>query len=181
MLAFRDVIVSPYRPEADVLAPRPKYEQFLLRDHSVSSKMAPTINRLPRESLYEVPLSEDSGLVRLPSIAESKWKVLVLQRWVGRVERIEDDNFVAVLSDATNPTNAPEEVELDSVEVSPSDLPLLVVGAIFYWAIGYCDTPGGQRERVSTLRFARLPRLSQSRINKVFEKADRVAALLDGE
>ncbi len=118
-------------------------------------------------------------LLRLPSLKESKWKVTVLQRWVGRVERVEDVSFLAVLNDVTNSQNPLEEVELDIAEISPSDLSLLVAGAAFYWSIGYQDTPGGQRQRVSVLRFARLPQLNKTDVDRVFEQADRLAASLE--
>jgi hypothetical protein len=90
------------------------------------------------------------------------------------------DRFVAVVNDATNSQNPAEQVEVDLEEVSTSDLPLLAEGATFYWCIGYRDTPGGQRERISTLRFARQPHLSKTVVSKTvvdraFALADRVA------
>jgi len=120
-------------------------------------------------------------LVRLPSLRESKWKVRVLQRWVGRVESVTADKFVAVLDDSTSSGSPQEQVELELSEVSDSDLPLLARGAAFYWSIGYRDTPEGQRERISTLRFARQPRLSRTELNRIFEHADQLAALLESD
>jgi hypothetical protein len=105
----------------------------------------------------------------------------VLQRWVGRVECVDGDRFFAVLDDATDSVCPQEQVELDISEVSTSDLTLLVPGATFYWTIGYRDTPGGQRERISTLRFARHPRLSKTEVSRIFAQADQLAALLDSE
>jgi len=119
------------------------------------------------------------ALVRLPSFRESHWKVRVLQRWVGRVEVVLDDRLIAVLSDTTNQSNPSEEVELDINEVSPSDLKLLAPGATFYWSIGYRDSPGGQRERVSTLRLARQPRPGKADVNRIFAQAESLAAFLE--
>jgi hypothetical protein len=129
-------------------------------------------------SQHDQPIKPSDVLVRLSSLAESQWKIKLLQRWIGRVEEVKPYTFVTVVSDVTNPQNPPEEVEFDSSELSPDDLPLLVPGAVFYWSIGYQDTPGGQRQRVSVIRFARLPRLSQAAVNRAFEQADHLAALL---
>jgi hypothetical protein len=120
-------------------------------------------------------------LVRLPSLRESKWKVKVLQRWIGCVERVGDDVFLAVISDATNSHNPPELVELEFAEISSGDLPLIAAGATFYWSIGYWVTPGGQRERVSSLRFARQPRLSKPQMNRIFDQAERLASFLESD
>ncbi|HTC90723.1 MAG TPA: hypothetical protein VK686_20610 [Bryobacteraceae bacterium] len=125
------------------------------------------------------PVEKPDTLVRLPSLEKSQWKVTVLQRWIGRIEQVKAKTFIAVLNDATSVQNPPEEMEFESAEVSPSDLPLLVPGAIFYWSIGYQDTPGGQRQRVAALRFARQPRLSDAEVGRVFERADRLAAFLE--
>jgi hypothetical protein len=105
----------------------------------------------------------------------------VLQQWVGRVERVERDRFVALLQDRTTLQNPPEQVELEFTEVSPADLPLLSVGATFYWSIGYRDTAEGQRERISTVRFARQSRLSKTDVKRIFEQADRSAAFLESD
>jgi hypothetical protein len=130
---------------------------------------------LPDQSVTKNP----DVLLRLPSLKESKWKVTVLQQWVGRVERIERHTFYAVLNDATNSQNPPEEVELEIAEISPSDLSLFIPGATFYWSIGYQDTPGGQRQRVSVLRIARRPRLSDSDVDRVLRQADSLADFLE--
>jgi len=130
---------------------------------------------LPDQSVTKNP----DVLLRLPSLKESKWKVTVLQQWVGRVERIERLTFYAVLNDATNPQNPPEEVELEIAEISPSDRSLFIPGATFYWSIGYQDTPGGQRQRVSVLRIARHPRLSDTDVDRILKQADSLAAFLE--
>ena len=183
MLAFQDLVAKP----ADIGVLFPLVEkQFLVRQPNLGSAgsymgtSGGTNGHLDAGS-QEQRIAARDVLVRLPSLRESKWRVTVLQRWVGRVERVESDRFFAVVDDATNPQNPPELVELDRREVSKSDLPLLAEGAAFYWSIGYRDTPGGQRERTSTLRFARRPHLSKTDVKRIFEQADISAALLEGE
>ena len=181
MLSLQDAIMRPGGPEIGILFPegRPK---FLVRQPSTAMRtpLALKTNEITLASLQGQVVNEDV-LVRLPSLRASKWRVTVLQQWIGHVEQVNADVFIAVLSDSTNPKNPPEEVELDRTEISPGDLPLLAPGATFYWSIGYRDTPGGQRERVSTVRFARQPRLSESTVTRVLEQADRLAAFLGSD
>ena len=157
------------------------YGEFLVRSPKSEERLPLDPNMVIRASPQGQHRTREDVLVRLPSLRESKWKVRVLQRWVGRVEQVSADRFFAVLSDATSSRNPQEQVELDLNEVSESDLSLLAQGATFYWSIGYRDTPGGQRERISTLRFARQPRLSKAEVNRIFEQADHVAALLESD
>jgi hypothetical protein len=166
--------------EIGVLLPTLQKE-FLVRQPliAVQASIFPRNNETARAVPQEQRTVYGDALVRLPSLRESKWKVTVLQRWIGVVARVEANHFFAVLSDATATQNPAEQVELDLREVSESDLSLVADGATFYWSIGYRDTPGGQRDRISTVRFARQPRLSKSEVKRIFEHADRSADFLE--
>jgi len=177
--AFQDVLMRP-GGEISVLFPGRQPEKFLVR-MVVETPLSRDKNEVILASPQGQREAREDVLVRLPSLRESKWKVTVLQRWVGRVEHVKADRFLAVLVDATNPHNPPEQVELDLDEVSPGDLPLLAEGATFYWSIGYRDTPGGQRDRISTLRFARQPRLSKTEVERIVAQADHLAAFLESD
>lgn len=87
--------------------------------------------------------------------------------------------FLATITDLTDSQNPSEEVELDIEEISISDLHLLAEGATFYWSIGYRDTPGGQRDRVSSFRFVRYPILRETDIQQIVTAADNLATLLE--
>jgi hypothetical protein len=178
--SHHDVIERPGSPEMGVLFPVLS-KKFLVRQPFPELPLKNRNDVAPLSLQGHQRTSHEDLLVRLPSLAESKWKVKVLQAWVGLVEHVGTDRFLATLSDVSNPRNPPEEVELDLSEVSESDGPLLTGGAKFYWSIGYSDTPGGQRERVSSLRFARQPRLSKDQVNRIFEQADRLAAFLESD
>lgn len=78
-----------------------------------------------------------------------------LQKWEGTVLAMGKDSFIARLHDLTS-QNAEEEAEFPLEEVSEEDKQLLVQGALFYWDIGYRDN-FGQRERISSIRFQRMP------------------------
>jgi hypothetical protein len=177
-----DAIMRPGSVEIGALFPALQ-KQFLVRQPLTAEKawFSGNGNEFTQASPQDQRVAREDLLVRLPSLRESKWKVTVLQRWIGLVEQVETNRFVAVVNDATNSQNPPEQVEVDLEEVSTSDLPLLAQGATFYWCIGYRDTPGGQRERISTLRFARQPHLSKAVADRAFALADRVATLLESD
>ncbi len=177
--SYSDAILRPDSPEVGGLFPSQQVasEKFLFLESP--SEKGPSANQIA----VALPGQDQVGkrqdpLVRLPDLRLSPSKVIVLQRWIGRVESVHDDSFVAVTTDATNPRNPAEEVEFDLPEVSEGDLPLVAEGAMFYWSIGYRDSPGGQRERISSLRFVRSPHLREATVNRIFERADRMAAFL---
>jgi hypothetical protein len=177
--AYQDEIARIGSPEIGILFPD-RRRSFVARQR-LPSNIRDMLNELPRTSPHSQEKEMSDVLVRLPSIRDSKWKITVLQQWTGRVEHVSKRRITAVITDATNPGNPPEEVDLDMEEVSSSDLPLVAQGAVFYWTIGYQDSPGGQRERVSTLRFARQPRLGDVQLNRIFERAERIAMVLESD
>jgi len=179
MTSFQDFIVKPGSPNAGALLPRTQLEFMRRRLPEAFSPLTQSRARSLEDSSKSDQISKNDVLIRLPSISKSKSRVTLLQRWVGRVERLDGNHMIAVLDDETNPKNPLEEVELDLSEVSASDLPLLTVGATFYWSIGYRDSLGGQRERTSMLRFARVPRPNEKQIKRAFEEADELATFLE--
>jgi len=86
-----------------------------------------------------------------------------LQRWEGVVQSLSDsgDTFWAELHDLDKaPSDGRLMVELYVEDVSQDDAPLLRVGAVFYWTIGYRSAlrdGRGTRTRASQLRFRRRP------------------------
>ncbi len=108
--AFHDALCRPGN-EIGVLFPG-AHEKFLVRpldgphrlsDGNEITQVLPQVQR----NVNEDPNKD--LLVRLPSIRESKWKVTVLQQWIGRVEQINADRLLATLEDVTNsaePTGA---------------------------------------------------------------------------
>lgn len=118
-----------------------------------------------------------------PPLLPLKGKFILLQLWEGRVVDVRDSEFEAIIIDKTNAELSDELVTIDSIEISPDDLPLLRSGSIFYWSIGYSDYPGRGRVRESKIRFRRLKGWTRKEIThsiKVgkefaeFFKSDRV-------
>src|SRR4051794_4982826 len=116
--AYRDALIRPDSPEIGVLFPPHRYE-FLIRqltDRQPSS--ANTNSETARRQTLSAP---KDVLVKLPSIRHSKWKVTVLQRWVGTIDQVFPDRVSAVIKDSSNPTNPAEQVEFLIDEISESD------------------------------------------------------------
>lgn len=101
----------------------------------------------------------------------------MLQQWEGKVVTVSRDTFVAIISDRTNPENPQEEVEIELSEISQNDISLVRPGSFFYWAVGYEDAPGIPRQRVSRIRFRRLPGWTTREIQRAKQKASQLAEL----
>ena len=111
--------------------------------------------------------------VRATEFAPSSYNFKLYQMWEGTVNHVGDEEFEATLSDVTDPRQPDEEATFSKQEVSEGDLPLLVVGAVFRWSIGY-ETRRGQKKRVSYISFQRLPAWSEKAVGAV----ERAAAEL---
>lgn len=113
--------------------------------------------------------------VSIPKRTQAQPRFDALQKWEGRVSRIDDSTFTAVLLDNLDPS-VEEEAEFDLEEVSRGDLNLVAPGAVFYWSVGYRTEPSGERSRSSVLVFRRLPAWSEKGLHRA---ADRAKELRD--
>lgn len=102
---------------------------------------------------------------------EAPYTFRLLQQWEGTVTVLAEGEFTAELRDLTDPANYREEATFDLDEVSPDDQELLALGAVFRWSIGYRTSAAGQRERVSQLRFVRIPGWRGSVIAEIKQRA----------
>jgi hypothetical protein len=101
--------------------------------------------------------------------------LIPLQSWECVVLEVSEDSFSARLVDDLG-EHPNEEVELSKEELSEFDLDLLERGAIFYWTIGYRQRlPNGARERVSRIRFRRLPAWSKAELAAARERAETLS------
>jgi hypothetical protein len=105
-------------------------------------------------------------------------KLKTRQLWEGTVTEIQNDGFIAVLRDRTNPENPDEQgaFEFDNIEISPADFALICPGATFYWVIGSESTIGGQVKTVSMVQFRRLPSWTQRRLDRTADRAHDLRA-----
>ena len=103
-----------------------------------------------------------------------------LQKWEGSVLSVGKESFAARLVDLSQP-RTDEEAEFAIEEVPPSDRSLVAPGAVFYWQIGYFDAPGGQRRRMSEIRFRRLPAWNRKELEEARARAMDFAKLVQWE
>lgn len=95
----------------------------------------------------------------------------IKQRWNGVVSEINGNEITVILEDATTPSNPAEQVVLSLEEIEPRDRPLVRVGAMFVWHIGYRQGPKYPRERFSKITFRRLINWTQREIADAEELA----------
>ena len=108
----------------------------------------------------------------------------VLQQWEGIVEMVDENDkiFTAQLYDlTTDEPYASEVAELLIDDVSDDDQNLLQVGAVFYLTVGYSVRVSGQKARFVRVEFRRLPNWTESDLNRVRERAQRITRFLDSE
>lgn len=176
----QDILARSAEPHVGVLFPN-QQKKFLvlspqLQEKVVGPSLSPSVSASGR---CEMPVQD--WIVPVPAMPVSGERITALQSWVGLVESVSETSFTARISDETNTANPIEEIELPLDEVSGSDRTLVVPGGTFYWSIGYRDSADGQRERISTLRFARQPRISFPEQTRIIRQADELTALLERE
>lgn len=115
--------------------------------------------------------AEVNSLIKTSKEPEKDTYLTILQQWEGVVTDITETTFWASLIDLTDPSHPEEFVELSLDEISSDDKEILVVGSIFYWAIGRAWSPGGQVRRFSEIRLQRTPRWSEDTLSTLHEKA----------
>lgn len=114
----------------------------------------------------------------LPKISDAPSRSFqLLQQWEGQVQQVTENSFIAVIADKTSPENDDEEVEIDLAEVAPDDHALVRPGSLFYWSVGYEHGRGLPRQRVSRIRFRRLPGLTMRDIARAKQKAREFRSL----
>jgi hypothetical protein len=101
-----------------------------------------------------------------------------IEQWEGIVLSVEDDSFSARLVNRTNDRIPDEEGQFTFAQLSsPEDCELITPGAIFYFSVGYEESPSRQRRLSAFLRFRRLPAWTKTELAEVEEETSRLAAL----
>lgn len=113
------------------------------------------------------------------AVYESKTYTRQVQKWIGYVKCIQTESFIAELKDLTAGGTS-EEAEFFFVQVSPEDMPLLVVGAVFYWHVGFY-IQNGQAKNDGFIRFQRVINWTEDEYDKALKKADYWYSNLVGE
>jgi hypothetical protein len=110
--------------------------------------------------------------------AERRPRFLLKQEWIGRVDEVRDETFLASLVTRSAPTEV-EHAEIEIDEVAPDDRGRLRRGAVFYWVVGYRDEPHGQRLGVSSILFRTMTELTEDQLERAQGEAERALAFLE--
>lgn len=121
---------------------------------------------------------KELATVRMPTppvAAPEPHLFTLLQQWEGEVStEPRNGEFSAVLRDLTNRLLPEEQATFSVDQVPPPDRKLVVPGAVFYWSIGYEDSPTGTRRTVSLLRFRRLPAWTRGDMRRIAREVERL-------
>ena len=141
---------------------------------STSLRSPPKDQALPLTSMNQPAPPPLPYVLPVPPVRPAPYTFRLLQQWEGTVTEISDGEFTAELRDLTDPANYREEATFDLDEVSPDDQLLLGLGAVFRWSIGYRTSNAGQRERVSQIRFVRIPGWRKSAVEEIERRATQL-------
>ncbi|MFO1349355.1 MAG: hypothetical protein U1F68_01185 [Gammaproteobacteria bacterium] len=142
-----------------------KKPEFFLSEFNPISPKDTIVNPIsPKDTIVTVRPQPRVILRSVSPLPEGNFTIR--QSWEGRIISVDENDFTAIISDRTNYNNPDEEVVIEREELSKDDHELLKPGAVFYWSIGYKDAPGEPRQRVSQIRFRRLPAWSQREIDQ---------------
>lgn len=116
---------------------------------------------------YSFPPKESFQLFSESSFLNYSRKV---NRWVGVITEIKRDFFIAKLDDLDFPGTY-EIGEFDVSDISPEDLDLIQLGAVFYWSLGHVMNRG-QLKKESMIRFKRSAPLSVNELDEIEDWAE---------
>ncbi|MEO5376773.1 MAG: hypothetical protein H7832_03160 [Magnetococcus sp. DMHC-6] len=120
---------------------------------------------------YYLPVQRPNHIQTEPKLFKS------LQKFIGTVLQIQGDQILVQLQDKTH--DKPDmEATLSIEEIPQEDRALLKPGAIFYWHIGYRIPLKGGQERVSIIRFKRVPLMTPERIEPAKTEAQKLKVAL---
>lgn len=97
-----------------------------------------------------------------------------IQKWEGVVEEIFEDHFVARLYDLTaDISDTIEEAEIQIDDINLSDRKLIEQGAVFYLTLGKEQHKSGRIQKVSRIRFKRVPPMSEEEFDEVLDQSNQ--------
>lgn len=111
--------------------------------------------------------------VKKTFVFQPRSEFITWQKWEGVVMEILSETYIARIYDLDGDRDE-EEVELYKSELSNDDSELLKEGAIFYWSIGYEESPSKQRRKSSVIKFRRMPAWRRKDISKFQENAQKL-------
>lgn len=146
---------------------------------SVIQRRSPSPSCATTETLFPIP--EPAKPIVVPPLTNSAERFHLLQLWEGVVQEVREDSVLVTLIDQTHREYPDEEAELTMAEIPEGDRDLIMPGAVLYWSVGYKEGPGQPRERVSRIRFRRLPAWNKTDLDRAHANAQELARLLGSD
>jgi len=143
------------------------------RHHAMGANVFYTGGNVLNETFF---YPEPIVLRPAPPIAQPRF--IVLQKWEGIVQSVSSESFIARLTNQTD-AGPDQDAEFAKEEIDLPDHALIQPGAVFYWILGYSDSPGGQRVRISCLRFRRLPAWNKKDLDAARTEARKLITAID--
>jgi hypothetical protein len=99
-----------------------------------------------------------------------------IEEWEGTVLGVGNDSFTARLVNKSDSRVPEEEGQFTMAQLSSiEDRDLVSPGSIFYFSVGYEESPSRQRRTTAFLRFRRLPAWTSTELKEIEAEADRLA------
>jgi hypothetical protein len=118
--------------------------------------------------------------IHIDAIRRPRSTFAALQEWEGYVVDVTDSKVIANLVDLTAGSMRPnEQAEIPLEEFSEDDIPKLLPGRVFRWAIGYQRQPSGTKMRISNIVVRDLPQWSQRELEEAEEEAQELYEFLN--
>jgi hypothetical protein len=118
-----------------------------------------------------LPIDTEGDQPRVP-VVDRKERPYYLPEisWEGMVLKVNDDSFVARLTNLNDHSEQEEAEILNEYVSDQDDLRLIAPGAIFFWSIARC-VKGRRSDQYSTILFRRLPVWSKHELANAFREA----------
>lgn len=118
-----------------------------------------------------LPIDTEGDQLRVP-VVDTKERPYYLPEisWEGMVLKVNDDSFVARLTNIDDPSEQEEAEILNKYVSDQDDLKLIAPGAIFFWSIA-SRVKGRRSDQYSTIMFRRLPVWSRHELADAFREA----------
>ena len=152
-------------------------KDFSYQDGIILNTIQAAVNKKKENFIEGTSLTKEENpqTFRIPQVFDlkepSRFKnyICKAQNWIGHITDINESGFSARLVDK-NFNNTYEVADFDFDEVSDGDKPLLKIGSVFYWGVGYANQ-NGQILKQSILRFKRSANIDVSDFDKISDKA----------
>lgn len=148
-----------------------------------AQRLEPALNTITAEQTLPETKRFEELIGPAPQIENPKrvWRLRPRQMWEGTVVEIANGGFVARITDMTNPENPDEQATFELSEVSPEDRDLIRPGSSFYWTVGTERSPAGQVRNVTMVQFRRLPRYTNSSVQRATKRANEILSIFEPE